>query len=85
MEVGKSNIINSHDDIVKFLAAKYNLDEETIEKVVRAQFRFVKDTIEQGELDSVHLQAFGKIAVKPGRMKYLEEEGYEIKKKVKQI
>lgn len=74
--------IKDHEGIINYLSTKYNLDREIVEKAVRTQFKFVKDTMEQGELDSVHLQSFGKFAIKPGRMKYLLEEGYEIKKKV---
>lgn len=63
------------DKIYKILADKYKLDSEVIEKIVRSEFLFVKDTIEQGELESVHLHHLGKWGVKPRYSKVeLEEE-----------
>lgn len=53
------------DSIVKKLAAKYGLDEEVIERVIRSQFYFVANTIQEGEYQSVHLHHFGKFAVRP--------------------
>lgn len=53
------------DKIIKILANKYNLDTEVVEKIVRSEFLFAKDTIEQGGLESVHLHHFGKLGVKP--------------------
>ena len=53
------------DKIVKKLAAKYGLEEEVIEKVIRSQFNFVASTMQQGEFQSVHLHYYGKFAVKP--------------------
>ena len=52
------------DKIIRILAAKYNLDEEVIEKIVRSQFNFVANTMQQGEFQSVHLHFLGKFAVK---------------------
>lgn len=74
-------MVNSSDDIIKYLSSKYNISSDIVEKVIRSQFGFVKDMMEQGELDSVHLQNFGKFAVKPFRKKYLEENGFKPKKK----
>lgn len=68
------------DKIIKRLAAKYNLDEEVVEKMVRSEFNFVANTMQQGEYQSVMLHHLGKFAVKPNsitrinklREKYLE-------------
>ena len=68
------------NDIIKQLAVRYNLSEELVNKIVRSQFEFVKDTMEVGELESVHLHYLGKFAIKPNRLKKLLENGYEIKK-----
>lgn len=51
-------------DIIEILSNKYDLDSEVIEKIVRSEFLFTKDMMEQGELESVHLHHFGKIAIK---------------------
>lgn len=68
------------DSIVSELSIKYNLPEEVIIKIIRSQFEFVKDTMEEGEFESVHLHYFGKFCVKPNRLKILIENGYEIRK-----
>lgn len=65
------------DSIVQQLAVKYNISEEIIKKVTRSQFEFVKDTMEEGEFESVHLHYLGKFCVKPNRLKKLFEHGYE--------
>lgn len=61
------------EKIIKIIAAKYNIDPEIVEKAVRSEFRFVKDTMEEGELESVHLHYFGKFAVK-GRYCVIKED-----------
>lgn len=79
----KVNNIKDQDDIISYLSIKYNIDTDIINKIVRNQFKFIKETMEMGELQSVHLHYFGKMAIKPGRYKALIEEGdYEVKKKI---
>ena len=63
------------DKIIKILANKYNLDTEVVEKIVRSEFLFAKDTIEEGELESVHLHHLGKFGVK-ARYNNIEEHEY---------
>lgn len=53
------------EELINILAAKHNMSAELIEKIVRSEFKFVQDTIEMGELESVHLHHLGKFAVKP--------------------
>ena len=53
------------EDFIRQLAAKYELSEDIIEKIVRSEFNFVKDTMEEGSFESVHLHYFGKFACKP--------------------
>lgn len=71
------------NNIINKLSSSYNVDTEVIEKVIKSQFRFVKDTIEQGELQSVHLHYLGKFAVYPNRIKKLEEDNYIPRKESK--
>ena len=56
------------DNIVKILAAKYNLDTEIVERVIRSEFEFVKETMEAGEFQSVRLQYLGCFAAKENRV-----------------
>jgi nucleoid DNA-binding protein len=65
------------DDIISILAAKYNLDQEVVERLIRSEFEFVANTIESGQFDSVHLHFLGKFAVKPNRLKQLHHEDTE--------
>lgn len=67
------------DNTIQLLAVKYNLEEDIVNKIVRSQFEFVKDTMEEGEFESVHLHYFGKFCIKPNRLKMLLENGYETK------
>lgn len=53
------------DEIIKQLVVKHNLDYEVINKIIRSEFNFVMDTMEEGGLESVHLHHLGKFCVKP--------------------
>lgn len=75
--------MDNHNTIIKKLAVLYDTDEEIIQSIIKSQFRFVKDTMEQGELESVHLHHLGKFAIKPNRLKRLKENGYKPKVKLK--
>lgn len=61
------------DKIVNEISLEKNIDPDIVEKVIRSEFLFTKDTIEAGELQSVHLHYLGKFAIKPGRIKHLPE------------
>ena len=61
------------DKIVKTLAAKYKLDEDIIEKIIRSQFNFVASTMQEGEFQSVHLHYLGKFCVKPNSLKRIND------------
>lgn len=63
-------------ELIKEISGKLDIDEEVVEKVVRSQFRFVRDVMEAGEKDSVMIHYFGKFAVKPNRFKFLPD-GFE--------
>lgn len=54
--------------IITILAAKHNLDEEVIEKIIRSEFNFVASTMEQGNFESVRLHHLGVFGVKPKRL-----------------
>lgn len=71
-----ANIIS---DISKELTVKYDLSEEIIERIIRSQFEFIKDTMEEGEFKSVHLHYLGKFAIKPKRLETLLSNGYKAK------
>ena len=57
----------------KELSDELGIDKDLIEKIVRSEFKLLKDTISDGEWESVKLQYLGKFVVKPTRRKYAEE------------
>lgn len=61
------------DELIIEISGKLNLDPEVVEKVVRSQFKFVKDVMESGNAQSIMLHYFGKFAVKEKRLNYLPE------------
>jgi nucleoid DNA-binding protein len=75
--------MNNQESIIKKLAADFKLDSEIIEKIIRSEFKFVADTMSEGNFESVHLHYFGKIAAKPNRV--LKFKDYESWKKLKQV
>lgn len=62
------------EETINEISHDFGLDNELVNEVVRSQFRFVKDVMEAGEMDSVLLPYFGKIAVKPGLLKKTSKE-----------
>lgn len=62
------------DNIINKLALKYNMDSDLLERIVRSEFKFIADTMSEGNYESVHLQYFGKVAVKPKRLNVLKKE-----------
>lgn len=61
-------------EILNRISVELGIHPDLVEKAVRLQFEFVKDTMEAGELRSVQLPYFGKFAVKPMRRKILDEK-----------
>jgi len=61
------------DNLIRKIAGKLNIDEEIVEKAIRTQFRFVAETIQEGNFESIHLHYLGKFAVKPGAIKRIND------------
>jgi len=59
--------------IIQILATKYNLPLNKVEDIVNHQFKFVKETIQKGDFDSVRLPYFGKFSVNPKRVEYINK------------
>lgn len=64
-------------EIINRISAEMDIHPDIVEKAIRAQFEFVKNTMESGEMRSIQLQYFGKFAVKPLRLKVLENQKKE--------
>ena len=54
------------DDIIEQVAKELNLSEIVVEKIIRSQFSFVKECMENKS--NVHLAYLGKFVIKPGRV-----------------
>ena len=63
------------DKIVKELAKKYKLTVFEVEQIVKSQFRFIKNVIEDGDFKSVRLKHLGLFTVKKNRLKYYKDGG----------
>jgi|TARA_R110002020_G_scaffold189618_2_gene388877 nucleoid DNA-binding protein len=61
-------IEKNHADILEHLAEKYDLPTYVIESIVKSQFKFVQEKIEEGECAKVRLHHFGVFKVKPKRL-----------------
>lgn len=58
------------DKIIKKLAKKYGISEFKTELIVKSQFGLLKQTIEEGDFESVRLKHLGMFTVKKNRFKY---------------
>lgn len=56
------------ENIYSKLSVQFDLDNEVIERIIRSEFDFVADTIEQGEFQSIRLHHLGVFGVKPKRL-----------------
>ena len=61
-------------DLIEQLAEKYDLPDFVIESIVKSQFKFVQDKIEEGECAKVRLHHFGVFKVKPKRLYIINNE-----------
>tara|TARA_R110000787_G_scaffold250180_2_gene355791 strand:- start:366 stop:590 length:225 start_codon:yes stop_codon:yes gene_type:complete len=59
------------NEIIYYLANKYNLPLKTINKMVLYQFKYVSKIMKEGNFEPVRIPYFGKFSVNPNRVKYL--------------
>ena len=60
--------MNEEKDLIEKLAKKYDLPPFVVESIVRSEFRFVQNKIEEGNCAKVRLHHFGVFKVKPKRL-----------------
>ena len=60
--------MNECKELIEQLAEKYELPEYVVESIVRSEFKFVQDRIEEGDCAKVRLHHFGVFKVKPKRL-----------------
>jgi len=59
------------EEIIEYLAHKYELSIEEIEDIVNHQFKFVTTVMRKGDLDTIRLPYFGKFIVNKNRVKHI--------------
>ena len=70
-------------EIIYFLANKYDLPLKEVEEIVNYQFKFVAKIMKEGNFDTIRLPYFGKFTVNKNRLKHINEKAK--KKNVKKI
>jgi len=59
------------EEIIYYLANKYNLAVKQVEEIVNSQFKFISSTIKKGEFKTIRLPYFGKFTVNKNRLKHI--------------
>ena len=62
------------EEIIKQLAKEYELPEPVIESIVRSQFKFVCDKMQDDECLRIRLHHFGVFKIKPKRLYVINEK-----------
>lgn len=66
----------NRQQIINDLAEEYDLPKEDMAMLVKSQFQLVKDTMKEGNFDSVRLPRLGIFQVNPTRLQHLKEHGH---------
>ena len=64
-------MIRNKEEIIYYLANRYELPIKTIERIVTYQFKFVSDIMIKGKFETIRLPYFGKFSVNKNRIKYI--------------
>jgi nucleoid DNA-binding protein len=64
-------MIKNRKEIIYYLANKYNLPLQSIDKIITYQFKYVSKIMKKGDFESIRIPYFGKFSVNPNRVKYL--------------
>lgn len=60
-------------EIENNISEELGIRRPIVQAIIRSQFDFVRDVMEDGQFRAVHLPYFGKFCVKPNRLEYLEK------------
>ena len=64
-------------EIIHYLATKYNIPLQIIDKIVSYQFKYTSKIVKEGNFESIRIPYFGKFSVNPNRVKYLTKLKYK--------
>ena len=66
--------MNDQKKLIDLLVEKHALPAFVVESIVKSQFKFVQDRIEEGECAKVRLHHFGVFKVKPKRLYIINKD-----------
>jgi len=66
--------MNDQKELIKQLAGEYDLPTFVVESIVKSQFKFVQNRMEEGECAKVRLHHFGVFKVKPKRLYIMNKD-----------
>ena len=73
-------MVKNKEELIYFLANKYNLPIQKIEEIVNYQFKFTKNIMKAGKFETIRLPYFGKFSAKKERIKHINKLKDEIKR-----
>ena len=59
------------EEVIYYLANKYDLTIKQVEEIVNHQFKFVTKIVKKGDFDTIRLPYFGKFMVNKNRVKHI--------------
>ena len=66
-------MVRNKEEIIYYLANRYELPIKKVERIVTYQFKFVSDIMSKGIFETIRLPYFGKFSVNKNRVKYINE------------
>lgn len=66
------------EKIYKEVAEEMGLSRRQVQSVAESQFSLVSKKMRDKDLNNIRMQFFGEFRVKPGRLKFLSDEGKEL-------
>lgn len=66
------------EKIYKEVAEEMGISKSQVKAIAESQFSFVANTMREKDLNNIRLQFFGEFRVKPGRLKFLSDEGKKL-------
>lgn len=66
------------EKIYKEVAQEMGLSRSHVQTIAESQFSLVAKKMRDKDLNNIRMQFFGEFRVKPGRLKFLSDEGKEL-------
>jgi nucleoid DNA-binding protein len=73
-------MVKDKNELIYYLANKYNLPLKKVKEMIEYQFKFVEKTMKEGKFNSIRIPYFGKFSVNPKRVEYINKLKDESKK-----